>query len=24
LFSSKDRDQFLTLLIDFVNSLASP
>jgi hypothetical protein len=24
LFSSKDRDQFLTLLIDFVNSLTSP
>jgi hypothetical protein len=24
LFSSKDRDQFLTLLIDFVNSLAGP
>ncbi len=24
LFYSKDRDQFLTLLIDFVNSLASP
>jgi hypothetical protein len=24
LFSSKDRDQFLALLVDFVNGLASP